>query len=638
MNCERQQFDTVAGVICGKPTNETSEECFAKRRDGLFCCGGHDRCRLADMTNEQHGYVLHPLEVESYLKACPGSGKTESIALKAAYTLRAQEWSFAGIAFLTFTNNAADVVEKRVRLTHGDKIYPHFIGTFDSWLHGYILNPFGYRETKYPGDNGDRSISAIDSHSSSLFLRVYKTEPGFVQGAPILAHQFSYEVPTNNITFDSGSRGLDESRRNLVWTSAQLDEFKRIKDAFWKAGFVTHADVQTICYRVLHASSDLRGLVAKRFPFVVVDECQDLSPCQLCLLDELRKAGTKVHFVGDLNQAIFSFRKSDPKLVHDFVDRRSFALLSLSTNFRSVQPIVETCGRIVTHGPVTGRAYDGKDPACVYFIYDNEAVLPKLVERFEAFARLRKIDPAKCLILGRGNALVTQLGVGALPTNAAHCFAHAIYLWKTGAFEHRDEALGWMGDIIANNFFPGEPTNARNHDCPRSYASTIAWRIFLARILDRCVSNGRVSDFSQTWTKWAAVAKSELVSIVELVSAQSRPGVELTFRAPDKLGDQSVNSVFANFAKPNPEAIKILTIHSAKGETADAVLVVSAKDRHSKGGHWQQWLDQNKDDGEHARFAYVASSRPRQLLAWAVPKLSKGDAECLTTLGFQYIP
>ena len=74
MNCDRQQFDAVAGVICGKPANETSEECFAKRRDGPFYCRGHDKCRLAEMTNEQLGYVLHLLETESYLKACPGSG------------------------------------------------------------------------------------------------------------------------------------------------------------------------------------------------------------------------------------------------------------------------------------------------------------------------------------------------------------------------------------------------------------------------------------------------------------------------------------------------------------------------------------------------------------------------------------
>ena len=69
------------------------------------------------------------------------------------------------------------------------------------------------------------------------------------------------------------------------------------------------------------------------------------------------------------------------------------------------------------------------------------------------------------------------------------------------------------------------------------------------------------------------------------------------------------------------------------------MLVVSSKDgRGRKGGFWHDWLDRGTDDGEHARFAYVASSRPRELLAWAIPKLDEGDAERLTDLGFQRVP
>src|ERR1019366_8151905 len=122
--------------------------------------------------------------------------------------------------------------------------------------------------------------------------------------------------------------------------------------------------------------------------FVIVDECQDLSPSQLHLLQELRNAGTKVHLVGDLNQAIYSFRKCDPKLVEDFVTERSFTTLDLSTNIRSVQPIVDTCGQIITQGTVTGRRPVGTNPACVYFVYSTDP-LPKLVERFEALVRDR---------------------------------------------------------------------------------------------------------------------------------------------------------------------------------------------------------------------------------------------------------
>ncbi|HKY53202.1 MAG TPA: hypothetical protein VJM08_02800 [Anaerolineales bacterium] len=49
--------------------------------------------------------------------------------------------------------------------------------------------------------------------------------------------------------------------------------------------------------------------------------------------------------------------------------------------------------------------------------------------------------------------------------------------------------------------------------------------------------------------------------------------------------------------------------------------------------HWQDWP--NDPASEAARFAYVASSRPRHLLIWAVKKLKPAQAEVLTALGFE---
>jgi DNA helicase-2/ATP-dependent DNA helicase PcrA len=64
----------------------------------------------------------------------------------------------------------------------------------------------------------------------------------------------------------------------------------------------------------------------------------------------------------------------------------------------------------------------------------------------------------------------------------------------------------------------------------------------------------------------------------------------------------------------------------------DAALLVSAFDRKSDGGHWEQWIDDQSENGEHLRFSYVASSRPKHLLAWAIP--GNGNLERLIDLGF----
>ena len=59
-------------------------------------------------------------------------------------------------------------------------------------------------------------------------------------------------------------------------------------------------------------------------------------------------------------------------------------------------------------------------------------------------------------------------------------------------------------------------------------------------------------------------------------------------------------------------ALRITTIHNVKGETLEALMLVSSRDKGTSDGYWTQWLDD--PTSEAARLAYVASSRPRKLI------------------------
>lgn len=76
------------------------------------------------------------------------------------------------------------------------------------------------------------------------------------------------------------------------------------------------------------------------------------------------------------------------------------------------------------------------------------------------------------------------------------------------------------------------------------------------------------------------------------------------------------------------------TIHSVKGETLNAVLLVSHPNKLSPGGHFSHWLKEGNYDPEHIRFAYVAMSRPKYALIIATPKLKKAELAKLQNLGF----
>ena len=52
-----------------------------------------------------------------------------------------------------------------------------------------------------------------------------------------------------------------------------------------------------------------------------------------------------------------------------------------------------------------------------------------------------------------------------------------------------------------------------------------------------------------------------------------------------------------------------------------------------KGTNWREWLGDKKS--EYARIAYVASSRPKRLLIWAVSNVNKEEKEKLNNLGLE---
>ena len=78
-----------------------------------------------------------------------------------------------------------------------------------------------------------------------------------------------------------------------------------------------------------------------KFPVILVDECQDLSASELSILSLLICAGVAVHYIGDLHQAIYSFKDSCPRQFLEHLTVHRFEIMRLSQNFRSTQKIVD---------------------------------------------------------------------------------------------------------------------------------------------------------------------------------------------------------------------------------------------------------------------------------------------------------
>ena len=543
---------------------------------------------------------------------------------------------------LSFTNNAADVITDRVSRFANSVAFPHYIGTFDGWLHGYLVNPYGYLVTAYAGKNEDRSIRMISEDSQAGFLSQFETAYPFANCGKIKANQYYHTEQGENVWFNSGSanRAIDAARQKLPneldsWRKKELlNELKKLKKKFWAAGFAVHADVESICLDLLSKSDDVLTKFAKRFTHIIVDECQDLSPGQLQILELLRSRGSLVRLIGDLNQAIYSFRKVSTKKIIEFIEKNNLnSNNALTKNFRSIQPIVDVCSQLIDHGKIEGLFDEFRVPSCIYVTYDAGA-LSLLPSQMEALISARGLNIEKSAILSRGNSTLRKLNAiqNDIPDSPTERIATAIYLWKRSDVLVRADAINWLGRVITKWFFSGQPSDRRDNDRPESVSSGIWWRLFLARVLDGCARHEGLSMFDQPWEKWAKIGRIEFGRIVTQAWRGREPisTLDVQIRSPQGKGKDNVRLSLATDKDRSQTGIRITSIHKIKGQTLDAVVIVSAPDKRGDGGHWRHWLDQTSDDGEHARFGYVASSRPRYLLIWAIPKGKPKDDDQAT--------
>lgn len=614
-----------------------------------FCdemrCSKHGKCFIKEKTEEQLDYILSPIDENIYLEACAGSGKTEALGLKAAYELSNWKSNKSGIAFLTFTNDAKDTIDDRIKKYCTDKISSkHFIGTFSSFVHQYISQPFGYYQYDKLKSKKDASFTLVDRDTeanSHQWLKQYSVKFPADHGKEILAHKIfpSRQVKwivdktpiidyyrSDNLQKVINKKRNEKGNQYLYAQDYFIKMIEEAKSKFNSDGFANFEDMSFIAVKVLK-NNKLCELISKRFPLIFVDECQDLSYVELVLLYKLIETGTKVHLVGDLNQAIFSFKEAFPERTESFVNK-FFKTYKLTNNFRSTQHIVDFSLKLRKSDASIQGTLEGDIPP-LYFEYKDEGAL---VESFESILNNYSINIDDSVVLSRGQSIIDKIKTSKNSLDK-HRLIKAIQLWQHDIIEDKKEAMILLAKEITK--WLDTPGAALQYYCPKDYCDSVfEWRLALRNILNELCDNPSTNSFSGlTYSEWYKSAKEIIPSIINRcvkkcfsINSFDFESIKSKIIAPKGTAKESIDTM--NNASNSEISIK--TVHSAKGETYDAVLFVSGKTKASKESYWKNWFD---NETEPNRIAYVACTRPRQLLCWALPKLSEEDRKVINKLG-----
>lgn len=296
-----------------------------------------DQVLRAELTAAQYAAATDPAS-EVLCLACAGSGKSRTLAYRIARLIAEGEAPESIVAF-TFTEKAADTIKRRVsHALDTAGIDPTVMGAmYIGTIHAYCQRILGYIDATY------RQYDVLDENRLKLYLISRYPELG-LQSFRVRARGNSYFDAIRQ-TADAWKTANDELL-SFSLISAEDPEIGdllfRIRDGLRRDQYI---DFSLMIRNVVQAIQGNAPGVENGFGslrHLMVDEYQDVNPCQETLISLLHQRSDTLFVVGDDDQSIYAWRGADVSNILEFEQQyTSCSVHTLSKNFRSTEPIVQ---------------------------------------------------------------------------------------------------------------------------------------------------------------------------------------------------------------------------------------------------------------------------------------------------------
>jgi superfamily I DNA/RNA helicase len=546
--------------------------------------------------SETQRKIVFEKEGKFVVRACPGSGKTYSVAARLAHKISNWKLEHQGIATISFTNAAWQEIERQI--IEYFKIqkpipYPHFLGTIDSFINNFIFLPFGHLVMKCKS----RPVLVGEPHG------------------PWTGRYFA-ESLFDNLRYDTNSE-LYVIRKGTVRSDLTRNpKIIQAKNRLIRAGYANQDDASYFGMKILQEYKNVAKSLVHRFPVLMVDEAQDTSEIQMKIIDILIDNGLNdIMLVGDPDQAIFEWHDAKPQLFIDKYEEWSDNSIVLNENRRSSQKICNcTCELSSLDKTSTAINSDVKDCEFIPMVvqYDT-ANINKLIRNFITICSENDIDinPDNVAVLYRSKSLfnlitgIKEISPKEMPWEDDSVYskdlAKAKYLYDNGEFRRGFKLIEKAIFKIANNA----------HYCSEED---------IQRLIERI---GFIEFRKYVYQFISMLPKTECTigGWVEKTNEQFIKGdLDLKLKVKKKGSTLTFNQLFGLDNKELVEKdFRLGTVHSIKGETFEAVLVILKKK--GIGRDYKTLLETNAkiEQNEELRIVYVGITRPRRLLVLAVP-------------------
>ena len=564
----------------------------------------------------QQQAVVDCTEPRIVVKACPGSGKTFSVAARMAKLLRENKLSrHQGVAAISFTNTACEVIQKGLKETFGctNIGYPSFIGTIDSFINTYIFLPYAHLVMKCdcrPEIVGTEFNKWYDYDASKRsYDRAKIIDPNYFVDK-VSFNQYGEPIPlvaAQEFNFSwSKMRNKNGQYRKDV---ADIIEAKRIHFAQGKAN---QADATYFAFRILNKYPLITQNIVRRFPILIIDEAQDTTELQMAIIDKLSQSGAdSIMLIGDPDQAIFEWNTANPHLFMAKYNSPDWHSLNLLENRRSSEKICQLANSLSGNAmsSIAADKYYAEKPCLKGYPETLESV-NQITDEFVEKCKEIGLNESEYAVVFRGQSFgTTYFG---LPN--ADNPARQNSPWKNGYYGVRDIVYGkYLVD-------QGKFTEGLSFIEKGCYKISRRVQYVSASVMRREIAEIGFRRHREIMLNFISKLPSTNNTLSNWIAELQQDGINLPVEF--KKANVSVESLFRTSNRElRQERPYLRTIHSVKGMTLEAILVFLSK----KAGHtnYTTFLKNPErmgiTDNEELRIVYVACTRPKKLLWIAVP-------------------
>ncbi len=323
-----------------------------------------------------------------------GTGKTSTLAHRVAHLIL-NGADPRRILLLTFARRMAAEMTRRVERICATALKGRTFAVGDTIEWSGTFHAVGAKLLRLYAENIglEPEFSILDrSDAADLMdlvrddLELSRTGGRFPKKATCLAI-YSYAVNAQIPVREALDRAFPWCRE---WAEPLTGLFARYVETKQAQAVLDYDDL-LLYWSQMMQTGEIARLVSERFDHILVDEYQDTNALQASILVSLKPDGTGVTVVGDDAQAIYSFRSATVRNILDFPScfDPPAEVVRLEQNYRSTQPILEACNRVIAHAGesvtktlFTTRA-DGRRPLLA-MVSDETAQVDVVIERILA--------------------------------------------------------------------------------------------------------------------------------------------------------------------------------------------------------------------------------------------------------------